>query len=208
MLITLALILFVCIEATAGLFPAGGKDGFHRYQDQNMTIKWGTDQFTDGHVNIKLWNEETKTFYVVANNIADSLGTYTYLVSTSIPVSNKYKLYIESVEGDFNCISEDYFTINEEQGQLPSNQVKNEKIPSSIMIYPNPSNGTYSIACDDVISELKVYSLEGVLITPSNLIFNTDNEAQVDISGMPNGVYILHIKVQNGQTCIEKIIKE
>ena len=69
-----------------------------------------------------------------------------------------------------------------------------------IMIYPNPASENLHINSEREF-HLKIISLSGQVMKSSR------NLNQIDISGLPSGIYIIHIEIE-GKRLIKKLIKE
>ena len=78
----------------------------------------------------------------------------------------------------------------------------------SVKIYPNPTQGNLRVSISGLGNSdkchLGVYSIQGTQILAFDV--NSDN-ANVDISNQPNGVYLLQITI-NGKSTTWKIIKK
>lgn len=78
----------------------------------------------------------------------------------------------------------------------------------TIFIYPNPTQGILKIEISDYeytdICELSIFSLSGQQVFSGT---TTSSTTDIDISGQPNGIYIMHI-VLNGIESTWKIIKK
>ena len=78
----------------------------------------------------------------------------------------------------------------------------------SVKIYPNPTQGNLKVSISDLETSdkchLGVYSIQGTQIFAFDV--SSDN-ADVDISNQPNGVYLLQITI-NGQSTTWKIVKQ
>ena len=78
----------------------------------------------------------------------------------------------------------------------------------SVKIYPNPTQGNLKVSISGLENSdkchLDVYSIQGTQILAFDV--NSDN-ANVDISNQPNGVYMLQITI-NGKSTTWKIIKK
>lgn len=78
----------------------------------------------------------------------------------------------------------------------------------SVKIYPNPTQGNLKVSISGLETSdkcrLGVYSIQGTQIFAFDV--STDN-ADVDISNQPNGVYLLQITI-NGQSTTWKIVKQ
>ena len=70
-----------------------------------------------------------------------------------------------------------------------------------IGVYPNPTSGILNIKADSVIETANVTNLVGQKV---NVKFSAD---QIDMQGLPNGMYIVELKLKNGQTFSKKVVK-
>lgn len=75
---------------------------------------------------------------------------------------------------------------------------------SDFVLYPNPSNGRFTIGGPDISM------VERLTITNNigQLVFQVSNpgEANVDLSGMPPGIYLVQVISVNGQTQVERLV--
>ena len=76
-----------------------------------------------------------------------------------------------------------------------------EASEADIQVWPNPTNGVLHIAADD-INKVEIRNLLG------QLVLRTENEADIDLSGLEDGVYFLMVSDKNGRNSVTKIIKE
>lgn len=72
---------------------------------------------------------------------------------------------------------------------------------NSVVIYPNPTKGILNIKTDSSVETVKVTNLVGQNI---NVRFSQN---KVDLQELPNGIYIVEVKLKNGQILSKKIIK-
>jgi hypothetical protein len=72
----------------------------------------------------------------------------------------------------------------------------------SLDIYPNPSNGIFNIelscATLGVNYDVEIYDLIGKQVRVYQGLNQSNNIETVDLSLMPNGVYIIYLKNENG----------
>jgi len=81
------------------------------------------------------------------------------------------------------------------------------KSSESIIIYPNPSTGSFTIENKDgEIKKLSVYNTLGQQITPA-AIFPHQTSTHIDLSSQPAGIYFLQLKTGKG-VATRKISKE
>ncbi len=84
--------------------------------------------------------------------------------------------------------------------------VKDNQLQSAINVYPNPSNGVFSVS----VPTTKVYTLEVTDLTGRVVkkeVIRNNNTAQLDLKGQAQGVYMLKI-TSEGATAIQKLIVE
>ncbi|NML72152.1 T9SS type A sorting domain-containing protein [Chryseobacterium sp. RP-3-3] len=72
----------------------------------------------------------------------------------------------------------------------------------TIGFYPNPTNGILNIKADSLIENVNVINMVGQRL--NNIQFSNN---QINLNGLPNGIYIVELKVKNGQVFSKKIIK-
>ncbi|UUC47253.1 T9SS type A sorting domain-containing protein [Flavobacterium cerinum] len=67
-------------------------------------------------------------------------------------------------------------------------------------VFPNPSNGIFTIASDKEITSVEVYTLTGQLLLKGN-------SPKADLTDYPNGVYLLVVNYADGYSSNRKLIK-
>jgi hypothetical protein len=87
------------------------------------------------------------------------------------------------------------FTINNSLGI--GTTIKKEMLK----VYPNPTSDYINIETVTTIKELTVYNILGQLV-----IHSTVNK--VDVSGLPNGTFIVEVLLNDGQKRYSKIVKK
>jgi len=81
-----------------------------------------------------------------------------------------------------------------------------------LLIYPNPANDIIHVKfrfpqyLADAGAELHIYDLNSKLVISESYSLNTKEEQEINIAGLPQGIYILRL-VSNDVTVTEKIIK-
>ncbi len=72
---------------------------------------------------------------------------------------------------------------------------------ATVSVYPNPTSGKFIITAT---GELTVFNMIGEAVYSQRLV---SAASEIDLSGKPAGVYLLHVRTNNG-TVVRKIIKE
>lgn len=77
----------------------------------------------------------------------------------------------------------------------------NNNLKSKFNVYPNPTHSIITIATEQTDIKVKLFNALGqqVIATQSNTI---------DMSNMANGIYIIQIQSENGETYSQKIVKQ
>jgi hypothetical protein len=71
---------------------------------------------------------------------------------------------------------------------------------SSIVVYPNPARQTVSVQSEFPVRSLQIFSLQGV-----NVLNSVEEKQEVDISALPDGVYLVKIETDKG-VAVKKIL--
>lgn len=74
-----------------------------------------------------------------------------------------------------------------------------------ISIYPNPTSGM--VYLDGATREIRIFNMEGKLVREEKQ-FNVTGEKHVDLSGFENGLYLLQVIDQQGNSYYSKIVKQ
>lgn len=84
-------------------------------------------------------------------------------------------------------------------------KIETSNFSPDLVIYPNPASSHIYIQCSHPqrIENLKIYNIHGQLIR----VVETPFSQTIDVSGLPNGVYILKVNVYQGETHFSRFIK-
>jgi hypothetical protein len=82
--------------------------------------------------------------------------------------------------------------------------IKDASKSNTVNIYPNPSNGIYNMTGLIINSKITVYDAIGQIVYTST---TTESKETIDISNLPNGVYMIQLNSENGTTT-KKVIKK
>jgi hypothetical protein len=70
-------------------------------------------------------------------------------------------------------------------------------------VYPNPSNGTFTISAASAINTIEIYNVLGEMIYTETTAA-VDNK-QVNLSGQPSGIYLVNVLLANGKRSVSRI---
>lgn len=76
-----------------------------------------------------------------------------------------------------------------------------ERIQDGIKIVPNPVSDILHVHSDEDIEQLTIYNISGQFITRTN-------QLEINVSGLPQGIYLLRAVTTDGQVRQAKFIKE
>lgn len=82
---------------------------------------------------------------------------------------------------------------------LDVEEVENEN--NSLLIYPNPTNGKFSVKADD-ICEIELLNIVGQCVATYDV---DDDSYEIDMSGLETGIYFVNVKTEN-EIITKKII--
>lgn len=126
----------------------------------------------------------------------DKMGDYFHLISDN---TGAHLAWVNTLNGEQDI----YYSHITPQVATGVSTLKNE---INFSISPNPvTSGHISIKCDFKISLFEVLSIQGEKIISSSVNTSTKN---LDISVLPNGIYILKVFTPEGQTAVKKLIKQ
>ena len=77
---------------------------------------------------------------------------------------------------------------------------------NSSVIFPNPSNGEFSISTKTILNKVNIYSQTGALVKTIEVI-NNSNEAEVKVNGLTSGIYFIEL-LNDSEKSWKKIIVE
>lgn len=72
---------------------------------------------------------------------------------------------------------------------------------SIISIYPNPSSGEFQLTSSEKINQLEVFSIDGKKVHTQTQVFD-----QIELTHLPDGLYLIQIKFDDKEMVTEKII--
>lgn len=72
---------------------------------------------------------------------------------------------------------------------------------TNFKLYPNPTNNIVNLVTDLEIQDVKIYNQLGQFIA-------SQKTAQIDLSNVSSGMYIIQINFKNGQTAKQKVVKK
>jgi hypothetical protein len=137
---------------------------------------------------------------VVATRALVSTGDYTFLNNTSsIPVI--------FAKGTTSTTLAQHSGVNRGATTLTRTMLSTENNFSlnATSIFPNPSNGSFSIKANTTISKVSIYSLTGELIKDVN-VENTE-EKEIQVNGLSTGIYFVELQNETEKSW-KKIIVE
>ncbi len=142
-------------------------------------------------------NKNFKTIGVVnAKGNSNVLTNYTFAHNNASTI-NYYRL--KQVDADNSIEYSKVIMINFNEND--------EIIPESVKVYPIPAKNEITVELNkgQQIIEISIFKLDGVLV---NSIQTNNPKAKLEISDLPQGVYVLQIEDEFGEIFKHKLIKE
>lgn len=81
-------------------------------------------------------------------------------------------------------------------------------VTNVVNIYPNPSNGQFTVNATEKIQHIEVYNALGQVIFVEE--YSSAEQSQqkfIDLSGMPGGIYMIQVQLSDGSLLASKITK-
>lgn len=135
-----------------------------------------------------------KTYYKSVISGLTPAGTYTIRVSHKGSAlsggSQNFSLVISGLQGSGASVDKHYF--------------------KDLSVYPNPATDFINIeGTMDTMSgaAVSIYDLTGKLVMKNSSLFERSSSAQMDISSLSQGVYMLKID-NHGQSTVQKVVKK
>ncbi|MBA4313164.1 MAG: hypothetical protein C0417_11105 [Chlorobiaceae bacterium] len=92
----------------------------------------------------------------------------------------------------------------------PNSVMERGEIQLSSLIYPNPTQGTFSVDFLDPLNSqtsITIYNILGQMIYSKSFFAPYHEQMQIDISKLPSGVYYLHVK-SGYKILTQKLLKQ
>ena len=78
---------------------------------------------------------------------------------------------------------------------------------SNLSVYPNPSNGLVNVKLDDNSDEICRLEIISVTGGVKSVKTNQDTQTVVDLSGYPNGIFIIKVTTLKGEVYTSRVQK-
>lgn len=78
------------------------------------------------------------------------------------------------------------------------------KSASSVTTFPNPSNGIFTVTATSNVKGVEVYNALGELVF-TNRFANSAMEQQINLSAMPEGLYLMQVELASGKRVVSKV---
>lgn len=130
---------------------------------------------------------------------------------------NTYSYPLTNLIGNSNVIFRFVFHTDETVNNLGANVddfvisgiLSNENFElNNVSIYPNPSNGIFTLSLGDIEpTSIVIYDITGKIISSNNNILIANYETSLNISTASTGIYFVKIEADN-QSIVKRIIKQ
>lgn len=159
----------------------------------NLEVTFGTDDTAEAQTNVlatfddyadESYTQQTHTF------TAPSTGVYYIGFNYTAPAH---------VATDFGVIAVDNFAVT-------STMSNNEVLASQLSVFPNPSSNVINVTNNNniLVDGIQIVDLNGRTVKSAK--FAGVTEAQVNISDLANGIYMMTVSSDKG-TMTQKIVK-
>ncbi len=131
------------------------------------------------------------------NGQFDAYGRFDVSWAGGFSSSSRLKDWLDP--NDSGVLTLDYY--------MPTLGVEEIEIKNKINVYPNPSNGVFTVSFDNASSlQYEVYNVLGQNVMKGEL---TSSDNTVNLTESPNGIYILRLTdAANNTTATHRLVKE
>ena len=136
----------------------------------------------------------------VVTTLAGSAQGYTDGTGTAAQFNTPIGIVLDSSDNLFICDGGN----NKIRKVATTLSIEQNILPFTTIVYPNPSNGIYTITAD-ANTTVEIFDIVGKLILSQK---NTMGQATINLSQYTAGMYLAKITNQNNQTKTVKLIKQ
>jgi len=184
------------ITKSMTILAIGAKEGFNNSEVANFVYK--VDEL---NVLIsKKWND-----VLVCNNTGKLFSSYQWYKNDAV-LSGETKQYYQETGGLNGSYFVKVMTTDGKSGV--SNTIDATASAKSIKVYPNPTEDNQSFRLEIEVTEmdLKNALLSIVSLNGQILYKNNNLQSLMQLTGLPKGCYIIHVRLSNGEQLNEKLI--
>ena len=201
--------LTVSADAGPFLVTSQNTEGIVWDLGQSHTITWDVANTNIAPVNtenvtILISTDGGLTFPHVLVESTPNNGSYTFTVPGGLGETTEGRIMIKGVDNYFLNVNKAEITIN-------SNLSVNDLNNNSFTIYPNPSQGVFTVDFNTKSNNVSyvIYGMEGKLIT-QNTLNPTGGKVsqQINLSHLPSGTYVIQINNGGEKMTQQLIIKK
>ncbi|MDR1810271.1 MAG: T9SS type A sorting domain-containing protein [Prevotella sp.] len=172
-------------------------NGIKRFSCKFRKAYTGTSQ---RHLELYINGELKGKSQIIGGSSGDDATIYDFSVE-DINVSGNFTMEIRlasPVTTNAQIVIDDIEWCSTNANSLPEIKANNQ-----IKVYPNPAKDYLQIQSAEQIEKVEIYNYAGELV-----IVSSDFDGKIDISGLPNGVYIARIYTNNTIATRKIIVKK
>jgi lipopolysaccharide biosynthesis glycosyltransferase len=139
------------------------------------------------------------TYYFNRGNAIVGVSLITGELVSNKVLSFEDGQYFDLMRNFENCISASAF-----RARKGSTGIARNLKDATIEIFPNPNQGIFSIQSSFSIKHVSIHSIAGEQIFQQGF---GSNQIDIDMSSFNEGVYIINLSDENGQTISRKLVK-
>lgn len=195
------------VENNAGPFVVTSQDTNETWNlGSTQTITWDVANTDVAPINVEnvqilLSTDGGVNFDHVIVDSTPNNGEYTFTVPEGWGATEEARIMIKAIDNYFLNVNTTNFTVDSSLGINDANL-------SAFNVYPNPSNGIFTIDMEAKSNNVhySIYSLDGKLIANQKInAFGSKINQTVNVSHLPSGTYIIKV-VDGNQVNSSKLI--
>jgi len=166
-------------------------DIYNSIDEDNFSNVSSSFQTNTSNVYPLFTNPSSSVFTIRNASPAKNTGDNSKIIADITPIDLVGNNRIFDTTVDMGCY---------EYGSSPIAAVNN-KLKVDFNLYPNPVKDILTIAMDDDLKQVVIYNLQGQKVLKNNT-------KQVNVATLSQGIYLIKIEDENGNTAMKKFIKK
>lgn len=120
--------------------------------------------------------------------------------------STNYLEAITTMKNNLNNAADYFISMPIDYNNLALGKEEINKSNESVVIFPNPTNGSVTISANNAMESIAIYSITGEMLLQQNV--KHAGAYELSLENFEAGIYILKINESNSNQIVKKIIKQ
>jgi PKD repeat protein len=199
----------VSVPVNVNTIPCTANSNFTAVSSGQPLLWYATPSYFGNVVNaVWYWGDGSSTNALYPSHTYSAAGLYNICLSVTVSCA----------QTSSTCTNYNIYRLQSSAAQMATVQViqslatslkELDQYDAAPVLYPNPNNGSFAIKLKDASHsneniEITIFDITGKLLISKKQVIN-ENELQLT-SDLPNGVYVLKVKLADGSTGVQRLI--